>query len=304
MKTIAINNYNIDAKNFVVSCNNQKVGCVETATKITQLSKKTFGIFEWLKFYAIDLLADIFQSFKEKQFTIVKLHAQKIIFDQNKYLKGVEKVDRFVREHFEIVSKNVDHIHEAEVICLGETHETLSHMLRNAQLIDALGEPNDLILVEHDETRKERSDQARFVRKPIEVKGWDKRDPELMEELAAAYDINPNDVIMQILFGDKPTDRTEEVDAILQKIVDNLPERNESMCKTVEENSCPGRRIYVISGQGHLKPPTSLVKDGINLEGQKRAFDETLEYLKTKKYAILVPHDEKPRLRLWGLGGG
>lgn len=303
MKLVAINNYQIDAKNFNVLCDEKVVGCVETAAKITEVSKKTFGCFTWLKFYAIDFLANFFQYFKERQFSIASAHSQKIVTGQKLYLKTAEKVDRFIRDHFEIVSKNVDHVLEAEIICLGETHETLSHMLRNGQLIDAIGESDDLILVEHDDSQNCRSDQARYVQKPIEIRGWDKRDPELMDELQALYEVNPIDIIGQILFGDAPIDRSEESDALFQRIIDGLPERNRHMCKTIDANFYPGRRIFVIAGQGHFRPPATMHKDGINLQSQQKAYDETLAYLKGKKYAILVPHTERPRLQIMGLGG-
>lgn len=292
---MVIRNYSIDANNFSVLCENKPVGCVETAAIVAQQSKTTFKFYDWLKFYILDFLATHFQSFKQRQFSIVSGLTKEILCVQKKFLKTAEKVNRFISNHFDIYSKNVNDVCEAEVICLGEIHGTLSHMLRNGQLIDALATKDDLLLVERDDNIGGQSDQDKFVQSPIQIKGWDKRDPDLEYELTSSLGARATNAIGRLLFGDESRNGAEDTRELFQKVIDNLPDRNQHMCKVIANHLKPGRRIFVIAGKGHFLLPDENKKEDLNLEGQRIAVEETLDYLQTKKYAILVPHTQKPR---------
>jgi len=69
VKPLNINNYSIDAQKQVVFCDGKALGCVETAKKAGLVSKRTFGFFTWVYFYAVDLLSSHFSTFKKLQFS-------------------------------------------------------------------------------------------------------------------------------------------------------------------------------------------------------------------------------------------
>lgn len=290
MKPLEICNYRVNAQDAVVLCNDRPMDCVDTARKAQIVSKRTFGLFTWIYFYAVDILAHLFSTFKKRQFSETSSLARQVIDDQNKFVKQRNKVAEYVKNNFKVVSQNVKHLDEAEVICFGETHGTYRHMSNNAKVIDALSEPDsDLILVEHDEHLKFRSDQAKYVKKPLPVKGWDKLDEATINEISSKLKLDPMSIISMIFFGRLPEEKVEEMQWANQKIIDDLPERNQHMCKTIEENGVKDRRIYVIAGSGHLSSPKGKMYEGLNKDPQEVAFRETLAYLKGKKYAILIP---------------
>jgi hypothetical protein len=291
VRPIDLSNYRIDSAQSVVFCGDRPLDCVETARKATAVSRRTFRIFEWVYFYAVDLLAHLFATFKKRQFTEIRALAGNLIADQKKFLKLRTKVSEFVKNHFKVISKNIEHLDEAEVICLGETHGTYRHMSNNGKLIDILSEPDsDLVLVEHDENLPTfRSDQAKYVKRPLPIKGWDKLDEETLQEISSKLDLDPMSLISMIFFGRLPIQKLEEIQWANQKIIDDLPARNQHMCQTIEENRGKGRRIYVIAGSGHLSLPKGKMYRGLDVKPQEEAFQETLTYLKTTKHAILIP---------------
>jgi hypothetical protein len=297
VKTIEVNSYSIDSVNEVVICDGVPLGCVETAKKAQAVSKKNFSFFTWVYFYAVDLLAYLFSSFKKRQFTEISTLVDPIIAEQKTFIQQRKKISDFVKKHFEVISQNVKHLDEAEVICFGETHGTYHHMFHNAQVIDALAEPeSDLILVEHDDKLSFRSDQAKYVKTPLPVKGWDKLDEKIIKELSKKLSLDPISLISQIFFGRISTKKLEDMKWATQKIIDDLPDRNRHMCKTIEENRAKKRRIYTIAGSGHLSMPDKKKVDYLNTDSkpQEVAYKETLEYLKTKKHAILIPKTKRP----------
>ncbi len=291
-----IKNYTVDSVNQMIRCKEESLDCVDLAIRIEQISNKSFGFFQWLYFYAIDILSYLSYSFKERQFGEASQLCKIVLDSQKNHLRLQEKIDRYVRDHFHVISSNVEHINDAEVICLGETHGTFSHMYRNAQLIDAISEKQDLLLVEHDDNLSFRSDQAKYLRKQLPLKGWDKLDADTIEELSLAMQMDPIDLIGLIFFGEFPIDREEQINWANQKIIDDLPGRNSHMCKTIEENRKPGRRIYVIGGKGHFTPPQNLSENGLDFTPQNEAYKQTLSYLKTKKYAVMIPKTEKLKI--------
>jgi hypothetical protein len=290
VKPIALYNYKVDTQKEVVFCDEKPLDCVDTARKAQVVSKRTFSLFTWIYFYAVDLLVHLFTSFQKKQFTVTSGLVGNLIKEQDVVLKQRKKVDEFVKKHFKVISQNVKNLDEAEVLCLGETHGTYRHMSNNAKLIDALSDEKDLILVEHDEKLSFRSDQAKYVKRPIPIKGWDKIDQVGLNEISRKLRIDDmSSLISMIFFGRLPREKLEDMQWANQKIIDELPERNQHMCQTIEKNRAKERRTYTIAGSGHLSSPEGKMYDGLNKKPQEVAFQETLAYLKTKKHAILVP---------------
>lgn len=284
MRPISINSYLIDSKNRLVVCDGRPIGCVEIATKAQIVSRCTFGIFQWLYFYALDLFAHLSGAFKERQFSETRNLSEIIIKGQEDFINRRDKIQQFAKKNFKIVS-NVDHLDEAEIICFGEQHHMKDQMHNNALLIDALSESDDLLLLEYDEKTMRTPDQARFVNRPLRRIGWDKRDMN-------------REAVEQIELGFNQPNMKEAERIFVQKVIDGFPERTLHLCKTIEENYKKDRRIYLIAGSDHLMPPKPANNSHLNMEPHLRSFKQISECLQTKKYAVLVPICEEAQQRL------
>lgn len=268
--------------------------CLGAVSKAQVVSRRTFGLFQWCYFLALDLLAYVLKTFKARQFSEIRELSEEMIEAQEIYIERKDKIEQFAKENFKMIS-NVDHLDEAEVICFGETHWNNRHMRNHALLIDALCEQDDLILLEYDEKYGKREpDAASYVQQSLTKMGWDKRDPSADATdkigLRLNQELSLPTLIRRIL--DRVFPRLAKLEEkerdYLQKVFDELPERNRRLCKTIEENQKKDRRIYAIVGSSHLRPSKEKKNDGINREPQTQAFNETLAYLQTKKYAILI----------------
>jgi uncharacterized iron-regulated protein len=91
----------------------------------------------------------------------------------------------FFQEQYKCIDSNITNLEEAEVICLGETHDKETDERKNAWLIDLLYKPGDVILVEGLDKDEEKvsyrevsylASQARFVKKTVKIKGWDSQE--------------------------------------------------------------------------------------------------------------------------------
>lgn len=228
-------------------------------------------------------------------------------------------INDLVKTKYNIIAKNVKDLSDAEIICLGEAHDIKQHKIDNGSLIDYFCKDGDLILTEYDErnaksddekfnkltntiieflnkrnpnapqrppnentgtlgSQIQRINQAQFVKQPMEIKGWDFHG----EKTKAAHKMSSD-----------PENGTESG----KLIAADIPLRNRHLCKTVEENRKGGRKIFTLGGLAHFQPSSanpigkkiSNWYRGIDRRFQDTAYQETLDYLKTKKFAILVP---------------
>ncbi|MBX7066329.1 MAG: hypothetical protein K1X28_03780 [Parachlamydiales bacterium] len=229
-----------------------------------------------------------------------------------------EKVEEFVKKHFDIIATNVARLEDAQVICLGETHIKSDHRKHNGALIDMLSKKNDLVLVESHLPEPYDDEQVMYVQTPLEVEGWDFR-PETTDdgvnklfsgiglEICAeaalilgiiglffwapliSYILIPIGLVLMIAALMLATKG-------VQQIINDIPLRNQSLCKTIDEKASVERRVFAIAGSNHLRP----VKDSkfnfiqkaiCDFRPQDQAYEETLASLQKHKFAILVPKD-------------
>lgn len=290
MKMIDVNKYYYDPEKQIVLCEETPLDCVATAHKV---QARSVGIFEWTYFYIVDFLAKYFDSFKQRQFIEVKGLASEIVGHQKAFLKKRAEILELVQKKYRVDS-NVEHLDEAEVICFGETHTNDRHRAVNAALIDTLCEEDDRILTEHDEDGR-RTDQAKYVKHPLKVVGWDLNTDGAIRQLAEASQIqirSLDEALRVILFGQFPRRHEIKVQKAVQRVFNELPARNGNMCKKIGEHSLKGRRLYVIAGSDHLRPTiysNTRYSRWLDRRPQDQAFQQTRNYLKTKKFAILTP---------------
>jgi hypothetical protein len=280
VKSIKISDYNFDYDAYEVLCDQQPLNCLKAAFKVQEVCQTVFSFLDWIYYFCLDVLAYFLRSFKERQFFELSPMVEKIQDAQEKILVQYQKVESFVKNKFKVLAKNVEYLVQAEVICLGESHGNQEHMQNNALLIDVLSEKDtDLILVEHDEEGAFRSDQAKYVRSPVPVQGWDKIDQTTLQKMISILKLPKSS-----------PQREKKLSWVTQKILDDLPGRNRYMTQTIESYLSENKRIYVIAGRGHF----SLLKGeriaGYNYQPLEICVQETLDYLKTKKFAILVPN--------------
>lgn len=80
----------------------------------------------------------------------------------------------------------------------------------------------------------------------------------------------------------------------LQKIVDNVPVRNQSMCNSIQKASEIYERVFVVAGSGHFEVVRKGEgREGINYKPSNDAVKKTIKFLKTKKYVILIPKSDE-----------
>lgn len=79
----------------------------------------------------------------------------------------------------------------------------------------------------------------------------------------------------------------------VQKIIHDVPVRNQKMCESIEDALKIYEKIFVIGGGNHF----DFVEDGEGVEGldytpSNKAVENTIKFLATKKFAILIPKFE------------
>lgn len=238
-------------------------------------------------------------------------------------VKQANVIDNFVKEHYRPMVSNTD-LKNAQVILLGECHYNEQNRKVNGQLIDLLSSDKDLLLTEYDDDYYQQQ-QKKFGEPPKELPlppkpGEPGYDPELIiqysenvlkevgRELVGGVDCvdaaprQAKYVIHSLkkkgwdFNSDKKLDywlRALRKADLLSRVSQELPQRNRHLCKTIEENIEPGKKIFVIAGAAHLQPSSE--NPGPGILGQDEVYKETLDYLKTKKFAILIPKDLKSK---------
>lgn len=174
-----------------------------------------------------------------------------------------------IEDQFVVQETNVENLEEAQVVCLGENHHSIAHRLNNSKLINQIACENDILLTEYDERRgtSDAKYQVPYLSKRLSVHGWDTRS-DLLDSLATRQD-----------------DLTDAETSLLEQIAfQTLPQRNQSLCNAVEKYAQTGRRVFVTAGFLHFCPSS-----GGSNPLQDQAYEETVSYLKTKKFAILNP---------------
>lgn len=229
-----------------------------------------------------------------------------------------DRVDAFAKKHFEIIAANVEHLDQADVICLGETHTEDSHRKNNGALIDMLSQKGDTVLVETEERRPMWDDQTQYVKNQVELDGWDRRDPSTNTGVAKLFTSVALDIISDIflilgiialfLFSPMAAYVLLPMGFVLgiagmvlakqgvQAVFDDIPERNRSLCERIDEAALSRKRVFAIAGSAHLSPVSAsnynfFEKALIDFKPQDEAFQETLASLQKHKFAILVPKE-------------
>lgn len=77
----------------------------------------------------------------------------------------------------------------------------------------------------------------------------------------------------------------------LQKIINRVPARNQNMRDTIQHTSHIYRKVFVIAGCNHFTTVDKKI-DGVDYTAEKNSLRQTIEFLKTKKFAILIPRSE------------
>lgn len=305
MKAIITNNYHLDNKTFSATCDEKPLSLYVAASKARAVSFRSFNFLEKIYFYFLDLIASI-GLLKAHRYELLKENIGEIEKVQNIFLKKRKELAQFVSEHYTRIAGNVEHLDEAEVIGLGETHIVEDHRVRNAKVIDELAEPGDLILLEYDERDCEEARvlQAGHVKSVLPIMGWDDRSGG-STDAAIKIQINALAGVLASPFFMIHTISNPVVGAIsalsyygylkwdsnkASEIIDReLPMRNESMCKRVDENRKEDRRIYVIAGSNHFSRQD--LRLGKTSENQEKMYDLTVDSFKDKKFVLLVPKD-------------
>lgn len=220
-------------------------------------------------------------------------------------------------QHYDIVFSTVSNIQDAQVICFGEVHGTVSHKIDSRSLMDVLRCNNDILLLETDH-----KDRDQMPTDWIETGCWDKdhlssRDADVLRkefryinlandpcalDLMSLDDLNPDRpcaLCCRLLCWGclvtccRPCVKCwafPKAQRQAQAIIDGCIKRDESLRDSIEKASEYYSRVFLVAGQGHLQPsPYSKILDyqAVNASVQK-----TWDYLATKRAMVLVP---KPR---------
>lgn len=78
-----------------------------------------------------------------------------------------------ILQNYDVHSRTVDRIEDAEYILLGETHTNVTHQELNSKLVQELYRPQDIILYECSSDEPVDVDQLPFLDIPYTRKGWD-----------------------------------------------------------------------------------------------------------------------------------
>jgi|GEM_PF-2569781 len=169
-----LDDYKIDVNNrTILDGQDSLVNCWNTAIKIHKTTEKKFNFFDWISFYLLDSLAGFFSFFKSSQFCQLR----DMIFDS------------YVSKHFLISDKNVADLRNAQVICIGEAHDSDFNRRINGNVINFLSRTGDLVLTERPSSEELRDHpwtywflsfpiaslpkQDKYVEGNLETKGWD-----------------------------------------------------------------------------------------------------------------------------------
>lgn len=214
------------------------------------------------------------------------------------------------------VRSNVEKIEDAQLIFLGETHYNNEHRRNNAKIIDSLYKPGEIVFVEAEENistesyKSQFNSQIKFVTSPIIIKGWD-IDFNLKDIFYEGVEIIKNNaklmplpfilpmIVHQVAGEAFHLDKLALIAGLSitlfvciaessKKSLEKLPLRNRHMFMILDKHSpLPGNRKYVIGGSFHFSEVDEIQKKNGLLNDQ--AMKEFTEYLKDKKFAILIP---------------
>lgn len=121
--------------------------------------------------------------------------AQSAISAESSHLQAQRnKIKQFIKDNYNEIISNVEHIDEAEVVCFGENHYNDNHRRINGEMIDMLYVDEGILLIEKPTKEREGesnrlydlapNEQAKYVTKPIPTQGWDiEEDENLRKEL-------------------------------------------------------------------------------------------------------------------------
>lgn len=237
-----------------------------------------------------------------------------------------QDVQQLIETHYTVFATNVDILEDAEVICFGETHTIEDHRKHSAMIIDELSQPNDVLLLE-EPAPNQPEQYSKYLKKQIETQCWDAPVSEKDKEELLAYSLAEEFVqrpscptCIEVPENTKIPSCcliTCALSAVLcdcicskifsscirkyykrkylqgfQKIIKDCPLRNEFMRKNIERVVSQGKRAFLNSGSAHLRPidPKRRVK-GIDYTAVDQAVEDTLNYLRTKKFIVLIPKE-------------
>ncbi len=270
------------------------------------------------------------------------------LIESNKLQIQREKINQFIQANYRVYISNVDQLDEAQIICLGESHGNETHRKINAQIVDMLYENESILLVEKSsqEINEESSllcedelinDQAKYVKKPIKIQGWDVEYNEnsikelkefvtasmIYEKPRASYFLSPfrinrisNDLENNQLSTCSRITSLFSFCCILcctslfvkcctpcikkyykkkgyqgfQKIINEVPIRNQKMCETIQNVSETNKKIFIMAGSNHFDFVGQGL-EGIDYGPSNNAVEQTVDFLAAKKFAILIPNE-------------
>lgn len=236
----------------------------------------------------------------------------------------VKPITQFITENYKIIS-NVENIEDADIICLSEEHHSQSDRINNAKVIDSLYNDSMTVLVEERDniTTQEYQgqplglQQTRFVTKPIAIKGWDlifnrhfsvevRPFKTLLSKVIALSSVAVslglrNPLPLLAIGGLLVHTGLSAAGNIVGQMRATIPARNRNMCRVVEEtlsktvdSQSMKRRIIILGGVAHFVKLKGifrlldLLQERPIVNAYNQSIQETTDYLKTKKFAILV----------------
>jgi hypothetical protein len=317
MRTIQLHNYSSNQIELAHYEDGIQINCLRIASKIENFFSGLGGVLHWIYFTMIDFLAPYIKLVKQEQYAIIENISKILIEKQNTFVSKRAEIKKIIDENYRSVEKNVDHLDEAEVILLGETHTRQDHRKINAKLIDALSEPSDCLFVEDGESspHPEQSKQIQYIRKRLTTRGWDLDELKGLNVLIFAKMSRVFSLLFSLVAlpatlatGSLPSAVIPWASANgilsitffilgmkeLKEINDQIIDRNRNLCKVIEKSIGADRRLFVIAGSGHFTPMSKINASVriLNLfyeDKSLKAYQETIDYLKNKKFAILIP---------------
>lgn len=196
---------------------------------------------------------------------------------------------------YQVIERNVDDIHEANLIGGLEKHGSLFYYFFHALLIHSLYQSGDGVLVEHASQEVPSSHrQLEFIDlKQVKVGGWDKSSVGLI--VAQFFDS------LLPLVEAKDSKKAKELKALSEQQhlagIKDLKDRNIQQGLEIEQNLTLTNKLFIIMGKGHgqyLSRPAMPVNEE-EYQLYLRSVDETLKYYRTKKFIILnAIHPDNP----------
>lgn len=293
-----LHNVELRPEQFIALYEGRQIGCLRASIK----ARGTADFHLWVAYAVIDLLGRFFSYYRERQFEHVKR-----IFDHD--VSTRKNIDNCVKSGFDVADGNVKHVDQAEVICLGETHISVIDRVRNGDFINELRlQPEDLILVEDGSNNPAPSRaQIKYVNSSVPVNGWDIEDIESHSAQICSYIYRalllspfislislPVAVYLRNWWGVLPViggcvGSVYYMKKMSNTVDDRMVERNQNLCKVIEQNKRPDRRIVVIGGRLHF----SLQNRRSSVSPQdKEAVKELTDYLKkSTRFVVLNPKE-------------